>query len=580
MKSDHFIYPMIKKGIKLLMLLLALCAIYQCIICAVTLEHPVSAPEHLAETIGVYSCVPLLLSIVLAYITRNVLLSISIGELVGLSMLSCITTGCSSFGDVLTAAVSVFFSDAKAILTTPFSFFILMMLLFVCGMVNTVNSCDGFLPLAERITQKIRSPKEANLIALLLGLLVSFDDYSCVLVVSPIMKPIVDKLNVSREKLAFIVDASAAPFSAVMIVSTWVSTEMMAINKGLELAGLHTSAYSAFFRSIPFSYYPLFCLWFIFIGGLLDKEYGPMLQAERRARLAAQTPKADKTNSADCPSENHLSKKGNVLVPLLPIIVFAAYTLAGFFLNGYLNLAKANALPEKTGLHIETLNLYLGSADTSFVMFQAALISSLLAIFLNIARKKQSAKKAFSCWAQGVKESFPCVTTLIITWIFAETINRLGAAHFIISLTTANVPYWSIPAMIFLVCCIISFAAGSIGTMLIAMPVAIPIASSFIESGWIASPEIYLSATIASVLAGALFGDHCSPITDTTILTSQSCGCTNIAHVKTQLPYALTIAAAATVSYLLIGFHILPVYSLLIGMGLILVIFLLLGKTP
>lgn len=526
----------------------------------------------IASQLGVYSLIPLLLIFSLALITKDVLISVFLSEIVTAAMLSALRS--PSLPAAVCDTVSILFDTVEDVLLEPFNLRILLMVLCVCGMVEVVNQNVGFSALAQRIAEKVKRPGEANLIALLLGFIVSFDDYSGVLIVSPIMKPVVDRIGVSREKLAFIVDATAAPFSALMFISTWVSTELLAIEIGFGLAGIQDSSYIAFLHSIPYSFYSIFCLVFILFGGILEREFGPMLKAERRARIEILA--EESAPSTACEAE----KSGRILLSVLPILIFALYIILGFTFSGYSNMRSAQLISADAALSLSDLSLIFSYADTEIVMLQAAVASSIAAILLCSAQQSQPIAKSVGAWISGVGNAASTGVMLILTWTFSASIQELGTCQFLLEFSTIAFPFWLAPLMIFATCCLISFSCGSIGTMFIAMPIAIPMAQVFIRSGSVTSPETYLSLSIACVLSGALFGDHCSPISDTTIMSSQACGCSNAAHVWTQLPYALCIAGISALACLMVSAGLPFWLALILGSVTIFLILRFLGKDP
>ena len=210
----------------------------------------------------------------------------------------------------------------------------------------------------------------------------------------------------------------------------------------------------------------------------------------------------------------------------------------------------------------------------------AAVLSSIAAIAINVIRRRQSLPEAINTWISGLSGAMFTAVLLALTWSFAATIEGLGTCEYIVSMITHTFSFQALPLLIFLACCIIGFSVGSIGTMFIAMPIAIPAAYEFIRLGVTDRPDAYISIAIACVLSGALFGDHCSPISDTTIMSSQACGCTNTDHVKTQMPYALTVAAASSAACIITGMDLPLPLAFGAGIALIFGAIMILGKKP
>lgn len=604
----------LRKVLIALAIFFSLAAIVACILSSGAVSS--DEPQEISAALGVWSVTPLFIAVTLALITKDVLISVFLAEAVAVLMLSIVRSGSIS--------VFLFFDwfdsltrTAEDSVSGDFNVDILLMILCTCGMIEVVNKSGGFSALAGIITKRVRTPKSVNLIALALGGIVSFDDYSGVLIAGPIMKPIADRLRVSREKLAFIVDATAAPCSAIMLISTWVSTEILAIETSLNTCGIEGSAYMYFIRSIPYAFYSILCLIFIFFGGITGREYGPMLTAEIIARkrlpyraaeseagkndteINAAESGADKNNAEinatasgadkNDPKINAAGGKSgggqepshrhSLLLLVLPIAIFILYILFGFIVSGAGNMEQAQGSVLKD-FTLENISRLLGCADTGVIMFQAAVLSSIAAIAINVIRRRQSLPEAINTWISGLSGAMFTAVLLALTWSFAATIEGLGTCEYIVSMITHTFSFQALPLLIFLACCIIGFSVGSIGTMFIAMPIAIPAAYEFIRLGVTDRPDAYISIAIACVLSGALFGDHCSPISDTTIMSSQACGCTNTDHVKTQMPYALTVAAASSAACIITGMDLPLPLAFGAGIALIFGAIMILGKKP
>lgn len=563
-------YRLIKASIFVLFVILAIAVCVK----ANSLNGTIQAndPNSISSGFGLWSLIPLVMAVSLALLFKDVLISVFISELTAITMY---TLSCSAKGSItLIALISNFFHAFEVVVLDSFNMHIMLMIMCTCGMIEVINHNGGFLPLANYISDKINSPGKVNLVALVLGFITSFDDYSSVLIVAPIMKPITDKMGVSREKLAFIVDATAAPCAALLFISTWVSTELLAIENGFNECGINASSYVSFLKSVPFSFYSILALIFILISGVTGLEYGPMLTAERNAR------KLNNDNSHNISIfQDKLNFKSFVL-PLIPIFVFIIFILCGFAYSGINNMINEGLITNMSSLTIKDLSQVFGKANTGTVMFEAAGISSIIAIIIHCITHRTSIKESVSIWIEGISGAVPTGILLIFTWAFASTIKQIGTCLFIVNIVTSSISFWMAPVVVFLTCCLISFAIGSIGTLFIAMPIAIPVASAFMNNPNINNSNTFLCIIISCVLSGSLFGDHCSPISDTTILSAQTCGCSNINHVRTQLPYALTVALSSTVSYILVGIGIPYFISLICGILLIFSAIKIFGRLP
>ena len=491
-------------------------------------------------------------------------------------------------GGLLNGLSSVFNSTVDGIITVVsdrFNSSVILLCLMIGGLVALIRSAGGFLALAERLSRRIRSARGAQLTAQLLGLMLFFDDYANALIVGPVMSPITDRQGVSREKLAHIVDSTAAPVAGIAVISSWISAELAAIESGLAIAGVQASAYSMFLGSIPFCFYNLFALILLFFSILLQREYGPMLRAERRARAGQPVKPAGRDTGATGAifgADSDGAKPGSVLSAIVPVVLLCLAAVIGFYLDGRAAAVDNGLLAPDAPLSMQTIAIAFSAADTITILVRATLIASAVALCFGILTRAFRFVKGVEIWVSGASGLLVTGIILCLAWSLSGVVSQLGTAYYLVELVTLHLPYWCIPALIFITCCAISFATGSYGCMLIVMPMAVPVAyaSAGLAAAALPHPEGFLSACIAGVLSGAIFGDHCSPITDTTILSSIGAGCGNIDHVHTQLPYALTAALIAAGAMLLSGLGVPAWVCLLSGSVLSAGALLLLGKKP
>ena len=384
-----------------------------------------------------------------------------------------------------------------------------------------------------------------------MGLFVFFDDYANSLIVGPIMRPITDKFKVSREKLAFIIDATAAPIAGLAVISTWVGLEISLIKQGYELIGItNINAFSIFVETMPYRFYNLFMLFFIVCTAFMGREFAGMLKAERRARAGELHPRRDGAMIEDVedktlePKENIKLQSSNAVVPLLVLILGA---FVSFYFSG-LGALEGEALESAKAhpLTFHTFQATFGAADASVALFQSALLATVVAIFMAVYRKILTVREAIETWGKGWKTMITTIIILLLAWSLSSVIKELGTARYLVDLLSQSTPKIVLPAAIFMLGSFISFSTGtSYGTMGILMPLAIPLASAVgMHSGLEGDAlHAYMIVNISAVLTGAIFGDHCSPISDTTILSSMGAGCNHIDHVQTQMPYALAVCA-------------------------------------
>lgn len=537
-------------------------------------------PGSLGSELGWISLVPPLLAVALAFLLKDVLLSLLVGFVSGVAMLVAIEGAGLWRGAVLT-----FYESCRGIVETASDRekgAVLILCIFIGGMVEVIRSSGGFEALAKKLTKSVNTVRRANLMGELLGLFVFFDDYANSLIVGPVMQPITDKLKISREKLAYVVDSTAAPVTGIAIISSWVAVEVAVINEGFALAGIEMTGYSAFLGSIPYCFYCIFCLVFIFESSLLRREYGPMLHSEIRARGGETLRSGSKLIKEDSDKPRSTDKqRRRITVAVVPIIVLLVVSFFSFYISGRANAIADGSLSPDAPLNLSTITTAFGSSDTIFLVMAASGLAGVVAIVLGSAFKLFTFTEAQSAWVEGASSIMFTVFILVLAWSLSHVVGRLGTVYFVVDIISLNMPWWLVPTLIFLSCCVISFAVGSYGCMFIAMPMAIPIAQAVIEVGGVTNPDTFLLLCIASVLSGSIFGDHISPIADCTILSSLGAGCDNMDHVKTQLPYGMTVAAVSVLCGTLLSALGLSVWiCLTIGFVVLAAVILVFGKNP
>lgn len=529
--------------------------------CTIALGAEKDAAQVNAVKFGLLTLLPPLIAIVLAFVTKNVVISLFLGILAG-----CVILQFNGTSNVFYALTHGFLDMTQRMLNSiadPWNAGIVLQVLAIGGLISLVSKMGGAKAVAEALAKKAKTPKSAQMISWLLGILVFFDDYANSLIVGPIMRPIADKLKVSREKLAFVIDATAAPIAGLAIISTWIGLEVGLIKDAFgQQLGQNVNGFGIFLNTIPYRFYNILILAFVVITALSSREFGPMLKAERAAR--ARSKMADKENvviDTDLePVEGIKLSVWNAVIPIGTLIIAA---LVGFYYSGYKTIlagkdATLISLVNNSPASFAAIRECFGQADASIVLFQAALIATIVAIIMAFFKKIFSVSKGVEVWIEGMKPLVITGVILILAWSLSSVIKELGTAKFLVSILSDSVPQFLLPAIIFIFGSVISFATGTAyGTMGILMPLAIPLAFAI-------SPDMgYVTVSISAVLTGAIFGDHCSPISDTTILSSMGAGCHHIDHVKTQIWYALFVAGVTIVfGYIPAGLG-LPIYIIL-----------------
>ena len=501
-----------------------------------------------AEIFGFWTLIPPVVAIVLAFITKDVVLSLFIGVFSGTFLINVIDssipmTFVKGFTDIVKRVVGS--------LADSWNAGIVLQVLCIGGVVALITKMGGTKAVAIWLSEKAKTGVSAQISTWVMGLFVFFDDYANSLIVGPIMRPITDKFKVSREKLAFIIDATAAPIAGLAVISTWVGLEISLIKQGYELIGItNVNAFSIFVETMPYRFYNLFMLFFIVCTAFMGREFAGMLKAERRARAGELHPRRGGAMIEDVedktlePKENIKLQSSNAVIPLLVLILGA---FVSFYFSG-LGALEGEALESAKAhpLTFHTFQATFGAADASVALFQSALLATVVAIFMAVYRKILTVREAIETWGKGWKTMITTIIILLLAWSLSSVIKELGTSRYLVDLLSQSTPKIVLPAAIFILGSFISFSTGtSYGTMGILMPLAIPLASAVgMHSGLEGDAlHAYMIVNISAVLTGAIFGDHCSPISDTTILSSMGAGCNHIDHVQTQMPYALAVCA-------------------------------------
>ena len=515
-----------------------------------------------ADRFGLFTLIPPIVAIVLAFITKNVVISLFIGVLSGGFILNL--TGFNVFG-ALTQAFLDFIDRALNSLADPWNAGIIMQVLVIGGVINLVAKMGGAKAIAEALAKKAKTVKSTQLTTWILGLCVFFDDYANSLIVGPIMRPVADKMKISRERLAFIIDATAAPIAGLAIISTWIGLEVSLISEGFETIGVEASGFGVFLQTIPYRFYNILILAFIVITTITLREFGPMRKAEIAARkskdLAGEEVVATSSHMDELePKEGVKLSIWNAIVPIGALIISS---VVAFYYSGYSTIMAGDdtaiqAIITNSPLSFKAILETFAASDASVALFQSALFASIVAIIMSVCKKIFTISEAIEAWVDGMKGLIITGVILILAWSLGSVIKELGTAQYLVEALNGAIPAFLLPSLIFVLGAVISFSTGTAyGTMSILMPLAIPLAYKI-------NPEMsFVIVSTSAVLTGAIFGDHCSPISDTTILSSMGAGCNHIDHVKTQMWYALFVAAITILfGYIPAGFG-LPIYIVL-----------------
>lgn len=525
---------------------------------------------------GALTLLPPLVAIVLAFITRNVIFSLFMGIFTGTFMVNI--SGENIFYAFFGAFVDMS-SKMVGSLADSWNAGIVLQVLTIGGMIAVITKMGGPRAIAQKLAQRAKTPATAQIYTWIMGFFIFFDDYANSLIIGPIMRPVTDKLKISREKLAFIIDSTAAPIAGLALISTWVGYELSLIKDAYVAIGQpDVNAFAIFVETLPYRFYNILMLAFVFFSAYTLREFGPMHTAAVRAYETGHVsnPKTtssvmNQENSFMLPKEDREYSIYNAIIPILVLIVVS---IVGFYINGKASL-EGDVLKavEANPFSFNSIRDCFGAADASIVIFEAALLSSLVAIGMGLQQKIFDLHEAIETWVFGVKALVITAVILILAWSLSAIMKELGTATYLVTILSDSTPQFILPTVIFILGSIISFSTGtSYGTMGILMPLTIPLANAVGIHTGLEGNELstYTILNVGAVLTGAIFGDHCSPISDTTILSSMASSCNHMDHVSTQLYYALFVGVVTILFGFLPAAFGVPVYILL-PLGLLVV---------
>ncbi len=535
-----------------------------------------------SELYGVLTLIPPVAAIVLAFITKDVILSLFLGVLSGTFLVGMVDHGIAA--SALFAFTNLCSRMVKSMADT-WNAGILLQVMCIGGLIALVTKSGGTKALALWLSKHADTPVLGQIYTWLMGIVIFFDDYANALIVGPIMRPLMDKFKISRAKFAFIIDATAAPITGIAVISTWVGVEISAIKEAYSQIGIENiNAFTVFVETIPYRFYNIFMIFFVVATAVMSREFGSMYRAEIASR-------GGKSGAADfkiknledqifVPKEGVALRKINALIPLGAMIVLS---VIGFYLNGYSSLEGDVLEAVKAApLSFTSIRTAFSAADASVVLFQSALFSSIIAVVLGIAQKIYGVKEAIEVWVGGWKSMLNTVIILLFAWSLSSVIKELGTSRYLVELLSDATPRFALAIVIFVLSSFISFSTGtSFGTMGIVTPLAVPLAHAVGQKYGLSGEEfhVFMCVNVSAVLTGAIFGDHCSPISDTTILSSMGAGCDHIEHVSTQMTYALVVCGISIVcGYLPAGFGLSVWGCLILGIAAIILLLRVVGK--
>jgi Na+/H+ antiporter NhaC len=493
---------------------------------------------------GWFSVLPPLVAIGLALLFREVIISLFAGVWLGALAVAGFNPLSATWRVVDEFAVPALGDTSGQTQIVVFS-------LLLGGMVGIISRNGGTRGIVQLVVRWATTPRRGKLATWGAGLAIFFDDYANTLIVGNALRPITDKLKVSREKLAYLVDSTAAPIAAIVPISTWVGYEISLIADGLRIAAeqqgaspelaaalLDASPFTIFLETIPYRFYPLLALFLAFLTSWTNRDFGPMAAAERRAARGGGLTREGAVLAADISEEHMTPPRGTPehwWNAALPVLTVTLVVLVGLYTTG-----RASAGPDASVMDV------FGEADPFVTLLWGSLAGCIVAVLLSVGQRLLSIQDTIRAWISGMRAMIIAIVILVLAWSLGSVTEILGTAPYLAQILSERLPLGLIPALVFVTAAAISFATGtSWGTMAILVPLVIPLTVGLggavgFEGG--GEYSILLGA-ISSVLAGAIFGDHCSPISDTTVMSSMASACDHMDHVRTQLPYALAVAA-------------------------------------
>ncbi|NJE29979.1 Na+/H+ antiporter NhaC family protein [Thermococcus sp. 18S1] len=520
---------------------------------------------------GILSLLPPLVAIILAIWTKRVVLALFAGVWIGGLMIAGWNpvTGTTQTLEWIVGSV-----------TDDWNARILIFDFLIGAGVGLIYKSGGVHALARALSKRVKTSRGASVLGWLMGVLVFFDDYTNTIIVGNTMRPITDRTRVSREMLAYIDDSTAAPVAGLALISTWIGYELAMIGSGFENFGITYNSYDAWLSSVPFRFYSILAIILVLIVAYTHRHYGTMLKAEMRARTEGKVlrdgAKPLMTTEVDLgtPKEG-----GNLWDFVIPILVLVFVSMIGLWYTGAANL---EAYSQDLGWWTELENPFsvnflnysfiesFREADAATALLWGSFTMVLVASIMLLGRKKMNIEEWEDTVVRGMKQMLFANTILVLAWSLGTAADAVGTGTYIIDLATGlgkDLGPW-MPLIMFLAAMFVAFTTGtSWGTFAIMVPLGVQLSLAF-TNGHV--NEIVF-ATIGATFTGSIFGDHCSPISDTTIMSSMFSGSDHIDHVTTQIPYAFTVASIGAVLYVLFGLGIRS-WAILLPLGLVLLV--------
>ena len=497
-------------------------------------DSPDMTEAALGGGAGWLAVLPTLVAFVLAAALRQVILALFAGVWVGAFLIA--GPSASSVWQGMLNAVS---EHAVASVADTGHAALIVSILMLGGMVGVVSRNGGVHGIVQLVTGRASTVRRGQLATFGMGIALFFDDYANTLIVGKTMRPVADALKVSRAKLAYLVDCTAAPVATLALISTWIGLQLGLIDAAIsEIPEIDASAYGVFLHSLAYNFYPVLTLCFVAAIAITGRDFGPMRTAER---AAARGEASTQTLEDDPDTEPNPDKPFRSANAYLPFAALLAAMLGGLYVTGVREIGSDAGLTE-----------IIGAADVYTALVWATLTGVVVAGALSFGQRILSLSETVDAWFAGARSMLYAVIVLVLAWSLSGVNSELHTAEYLASQLGDAVDARLMPTVIFALAAVTAFATGtSWGTMGILTPLVVPLVWTSAGLQGIADADHLLYASVSAVLAGAVMGDHASPISDTTILSSAATSCDHLEHVRTQLPYALTVGGIAILAGLI-----------------------------
>jgi len=527
-----------------------------------------------ADLLHWYSIIPPIVAVALAFISKRLLISLGTSIVVGALLVTINNQSDSLLLNTASATANYLIDNV----TSTWNLTVLSFVIVILAMISVVIVSGGLKGLVAHLIPFAKTPRSSKLITALAGFIVFIDDYANTMIVGSAMRPITDQYRVSREKLAFIIDATSAPVAGLAIISTWIGFEVGLFGDVSQDLSLGKDGYSMFFDALAFRFYCILMLAFVIISIIMERDFGPMAIAENRAKLTGELLASD-AQPATSASFTMIDVADDINIKartaLIPFAVLFSTLLIGFWLdgNGSHHIQQNWLSPFSFDAWRDVISNTKNSTTILLISAIAGLISAIV-VSIKISHTPFSSIQ-LALW-NGVKSSLLPIMILLLAWSLKSVCDDLNTGKYIVESLSPYMSPLLFPALLFFVAAITAFGTGtSWGTMSILIPIAIPLAYELDMQSY----GLITIISLGAVLDGAIFGDHCSPISDTTIMSSIASNCDHLHHVKTQIPYSIVVAVTALlVGYLPAAANLSPIISYGIAVILLTIILFKVGK--